>query len=258
MSDSKLYFLSALTSPIEYQRNHVGASGLGGPSSSGLPGGSSSSAMGPGCGSRSRTSRIPQPSSRLPQPVQHHHAPAPDDRTSGTCPLRDQDINGEVPRMRVLESPLKEPREETPIPRATVAPLSPTKPRLGAPSPILSPSNHQNFTSFTTSVPAQKVSPFWASMPISPTGRPCSYTEQSDMQSRVQSQNRRHSAHSKELDRISTCSSTSEHSLHSTHSNGVRAQLQQGLVLLHLHVRLHTNPLGCLGVELEEDSQRLM
>lgn len=136
--------------------------------------------------------------------------------------------------------------------------MSPTKPRLGAPSPILSPSNHQNFTSFTTSVPAQKVSPFWASMPISPTGRPCSYTEQSDMQSRVQSQNRRHSAHSKELDRISTCSSTSEHSLHSTHSNGVRAQLQQGLVLLHLHVRLHTNPLGCLGVELEEDSQRLM
>uniref|UniRef100_A0A673HD90 non-specific serine/threonine protein kinase n=1 Tax=Sinocyclocheilus rhinocerous TaxID=307959 RepID=A0A673HD90_9TELE len=77
-------FLNALTSPIEYQRNHVGASGLGGPSSSGLPGGSSSSAMGPSCGSRSRASRIPQPSSRLPQPVQHHHAPAPDDRTSGT------------------------------------------------------------------------------------------------------------------------------------------------------------------------------
>uniref|UniRef100_A0A8C2BG77 non-specific serine/threonine protein kinase n=1 Tax=Cyprinus carpio TaxID=7962 RepID=A0A8C2BG77_CYPCA len=77
-------FLNALTSPIEYQRNHVGPSGLGGPSSSGLPGGSSSSAMGPSCGSRSRSSRIPQPSSRLPQPVQHHHAPAPDDRTSGT------------------------------------------------------------------------------------------------------------------------------------------------------------------------------
>ncbi|XP_050988349.1 triple functional domain protein isoform X6 [Labeo rohita] len=75
-------FLNALTSPIEYQRNHVGASSLGGPSSSGLPGGSSSSAMGPSCGSRSRASRIPQPSSRLPQPVQHHHAPAPDDRTS--------------------------------------------------------------------------------------------------------------------------------------------------------------------------------
>ncbi|XP_073703801.1 triple functional domain protein [Garra rufa] len=212
-------FLNALTSPIEYQRNHVGASGLGGPSSSGLPGGSSSSAMGPSCGSRSRASRIPQPSSRLPQPVQHHHAPTPDDRTSGTCPLPDQDLNGEVPRMRVLESPLKELREDTqsgtPIPRATVAPLSLTltKPRLRVPSPILSPLNPQNFT-------VQKGSPFWASKPVSPTGRPGSYTEQSDTLSRNQCQTRRHSTHSKELDRISTCSSTSEQSLHSTHSNG--------------------------------------
>ncbi|KAK2903390.1 hypothetical protein Q8A67_008103 [Cirrhinus molitorella] len=212
-------FLNALTSPIEYQRNHVGASGLGGPSSSGLPGGSSSSAMGPSCGSRSRASRIPQPSSRLPQPVQHHHAPAPDDRTSGTCPLPDQDLNGEVPRMRVLESPLKDLREDTqsgtPIPRAAVAPLSLTltKPRLRVPSPILSPLNPQNFT-------VQKGSPFWASMPVSPTGRPGSYTEQSDTLSRNQCQTRRHSTHSKELDRISTCSSTSEQSLHSTHSNG--------------------------------------
>ncbi|XP_050988343.1 triple functional domain protein isoform X1 [Labeo rohita] len=212
-------FLNALTSPIEYQRNHVGASSLGGPSSSGLPGGSSSSAMGPSCGSRSRASRIPQPSSRLPQPVQHHHAPAPDDRTSGTCPLPDQDLNGEVPRMRVLESPLKELREDTQsgtlIPRATVTPLSLTltKPRLRVPSPILSPLNPQNFT-------VQKGSPFWASIPVSPTGRPGSYTEQSDTLSRNQCQTRRHSAHSKELDRISTCSSTSEQSLHSTHSNG--------------------------------------
>ncbi|XP_016088226.1 triple functional domain protein-like [Sinocyclocheilus grahami] len=210
-------FLNALTSPIEYQRNHVGASGLGGPSSSGLPGGSSSSAMVPSCGSRSRASRIPQPSSRLPQPVQHHHAPAPDDHTSGTCPFPDQDLNGEVPRMRVLESPLKELREEaqsgTPIPRATVAPLSLTKPRLRVPSPILSPLNPQNFA-------VQKGSPFWASMPVSPTGRPGSYTEQSDTLSRNQCQTRRHSTHSKELDHISTCSSTSEQSLHSTHSNG--------------------------------------
>ncbi|XP_016149395.1 triple functional domain protein [Sinocyclocheilus grahami] len=212
-------FLNALTSPIEYQRNHVGASGLGGPSSSGLPGGSSSSAMGPSCGSRSRASRIPQPSSRLPQPVQHHHAPAPDDHTSGTCPLPDQDLNGEVPRMRVLESTLKELREDTqsgtPIPRATVAPLSLplTKPRLKVPLPTLSPLNPQNFT-------VQKGSPFWASMPVSPTGRPGSYTEQSDTLSRNQCQTRRHSTHSKELDRISTCSSTSEQSLHSTHSNG--------------------------------------
>lgn len=71
-------FLNALTSPIEYQRNHVGASGSGGPSSSGLPGGSSSSSS----SSRSRNSRIPQPSSRLPQPVQHHHPHSSDSRTS--------------------------------------------------------------------------------------------------------------------------------------------------------------------------------
>ncbi|XP_035386509.1 triple functional domain protein isoform X5 [Electrophorus electricus] len=73
-------FLNALTSPIEYQRNHVGASGVGGPSG-GLPGGGGSLAS--GCGaSRSRASRIPQPSSRLPQPVQHHPAPGPDGRAS--------------------------------------------------------------------------------------------------------------------------------------------------------------------------------
>lgn len=88
---------TALTSPIEYQRNHVGGSGSGGPpsgsSTGGLPGGSSSntsSNMGGGggggsggsggnssslCGPRSRPSRIPQPSSRLPQPVHHHHQP---------------------------------------------------------------------------------------------------------------------------------------------------------------------------------------
>ncbi|KAI2655574.1 Triple functional domain protein [Labeo rohita] len=130
-----------------------------------------------------------------------------------------QDLNGEVPRMRVLESPLKELREDTQsgtlIPRATVTPLSLTltKPRLRVPSPILSPLNPQNFT-------VQKGSPFWASIPVSPTGRPGSYTEQSDTLSRNQCQTRRHSAHSKELDRISTCSSTSEQSLHSTHSNG--------------------------------------
>uniref|UniRef100_A0A8C9U3R6 non-specific serine/threonine protein kinase n=1 Tax=Scleropages formosus TaxID=113540 RepID=A0A8C9U3R6_SCLFO len=46
--ESQRNFLNALTSPIEYQRNHVGTGG-----------------------SRSRPSRIPQPS-RLPQPLRHH------------------------------------------------------------------------------------------------------------------------------------------------------------------------------------------
>nr|XP_057908901.1 triple functional domain protein isoform X3 [Doryrhamphus excisus] len=106
-------FLNALTSPIEYQRNHVGGSGPGGPPNSsssgtgGLPGGSSSTStasLGGGgggggsggsagnssssslCGPRSRPSRIPQPSSRLPQPVHHHHPPGPEgpDRSAGT------------------------------------------------------------------------------------------------------------------------------------------------------------------------------
>lgn len=142
----------ALTSPIEYQRNHVGGGGSGGPPSSssssggGLPGGSSSNStsnMGGGggggggsggsggnssslCGPRSRPSRIPQPSSRLPQPVHHHHPPGPEgpDRSAGTwspChpqtpqsfppnPYPDTMMDGElfaseVPKMRVLDGP---------------------------------------------------------------------------------------------------------------------------------------------------------
>lgn len=81
------YLITALTSPIEYQRNHVGASGgscvpstgapVGGSSGSSAPpgvGGGSSQASaipsGPQGGSR-RPSRIPQPS-RLPQPLRLH------------------------------------------------------------------------------------------------------------------------------------------------------------------------------------------
>ncbi|XP_035019042.1 triple functional domain protein isoform X1 [Hippoglossus stenolepis] len=141
-------FLNALTSPIEYQRNHVGGGGPGGPPSSsstgGLPGGSSSNStsnMGGGgggggsggsggsssslCGPRSRPSRIPQPSSRLPQPVHHHHPPGPEgpDRSAGmwspchpplqplpSNPFSDIPTNGEllaseVPKMRMLDNP---------------------------------------------------------------------------------------------------------------------------------------------------------
>nr|XP_023011436.1 triple functional domain protein isoform X5 [Maylandia zebra] len=143
-------FLNALTSPIEYQRNHVGGGGPSGPPSSsstaGLPGGSSSNStcnMGGGgggegssggsggsasslCGPRSRPSRIPQPSSRLPQPVHHHHPPGPEgpDRSAGmwslchpqplqslsSNPRSGNTANGEllaseVPKMRMLDSP---------------------------------------------------------------------------------------------------------------------------------------------------------
>ncbi|XP_068612798.1 triple functional domain protein [Brachionichthys hirsutus] len=130
-------FLNALTSPIEYQRNHVGGGGPGGPPSSsggtgGLPGGSSSNNtpnMGGSatnsslCGPRSRPSRIPQPSSRLPQPVHHHHPPGPEgpNRSAGmwspchpqsppSHSYSDSTKNGdmfvsEVPKMRRLDSP---------------------------------------------------------------------------------------------------------------------------------------------------------
>uniref|UniRef100_A0A4W6EMP7 Uncharacterized protein n=1 Tax=Lates calcarifer TaxID=8187 RepID=A0A4W6EMP7_LATCA len=60
------------------------------------------------CGPRSRPSRIPQPSSRLPQPVHHHHPPGPEgpDRSAGmwspchpqslpSNPYSDTTINGD-------------------------------------------------------------------------------------------------------------------------------------------------------------------
>lgn len=122
----------------------MGGGGQGGPPSSsssstgGLPGGSSSNMGGGGggggsggsgssssslCGPRSRPSRIPQPSSRLPQPVHHHHPPGPEgpDRSAGmwspchpqslpSNPYADTTTNGEllaseVPKMRRLDSP---------------------------------------------------------------------------------------------------------------------------------------------------------
>ncbi|XP_072536295.1 triple functional domain protein isoform X2 [Salminus brasiliensis] len=210
-------FLNALTSPIEYQRNHVGASGSGGPSSSGLPGGSSGLPGGSSSSSsssRSRSSRIPQPSSRLPQPVQHHHPHGSDSRTSGTCPLAEAQV-----------------QPGSSIPKAAVAPMSPVpsmplalpRPRASLPSPLLSPISPQSATPFTPGSPATKgPAPFWASVPASPPCRPPgTYTERDDpLPSRSSSQRRRLSSHSKEADRISTCSSASEQSLHSTHSNG--------------------------------------
>lgn len=85
--------LIALTSPIEYQRNHVGASSGSCVRSMAAPGGGSSGSSvpstvgggnsqgssipsGPQAGSR-RPSRIPQPS-RLPQPLRHHPGGDPD------------------------------------------------------------------------------------------------------------------------------------------------------------------------------------
>uniref|UniRef100_A0A3Q3F7C9 Trio Rho guanine nucleotide exchange factor b n=1 Tax=Labrus bergylta TaxID=56723 RepID=A0A3Q3F7C9_9LABR len=199
-------FLNALTSPIEYQRNHVGGSGGSGNNSSSL------------CGPRSRPSRIPQPSSRLPQPVHHHHPPGPEgpDRSAGmwspchpqsfhpSNPFSDSSTNGEllaseVPKMRRLESPHgsnsnnsnkpsdnmdgcvragfggfedTQKHQTAAIPQMAVAPLNlPLKsPRVGTVSPLISPQSPGGGgkEALVHPSPAHKSNPFWAMVPPIP------------------------------------------------------------------------------------------
>ena len=221
---------TALTSPIEYQRNHVGSGGpVGFPSGSstgGLPGGGSSTGSsnigvgggggsgGPGnssssslCGPRSRPSRIPQPSSRLPQPVHHHHPPGPDgpDRSAGMWSPCNQSLasnsysesatNGEllgsdVPKMKRLDlhgnnsnnsNRSSDSYEETQkhtaagIPQMAVAPLNlPLKnPRVGTVSPRISPQSPAGGKeAFIPSSPAHKGKLFWAVVPPMPSSGP--------------------------------------------------------------------------------------
>lgn len=229
---------TALTSPIEYQRNHVGSGGPAGlPSSSsstgGLPGGSSStgsSSMGVGggggsggpgnsssslCGPRSRPSRIPQPSSRLPQPVHHHHPPGPDgpDRSAGmwspchqplpSSSYSESATNGELlgPKMKRLElhgsnsnnsnkssDSYEDAQKHTAagIPQMAVAPLNLTlkSPRVGTVSPLISPQSPAGGKeAFIPSSPAHKGNLFWAvvpPMPSSAPSRPSSLSHPSD------------------------------------------------------------------------------
>uniref|UniRef100_A0A668T4K2 non-specific serine/threonine protein kinase n=1 Tax=Oreochromis aureus TaxID=47969 RepID=A0A668T4K2_OREAU len=227
-------FLNALTSPIEYQRNHVGGGGPSGPpSSSGGSGGSSSSL----CGPRSRPSRIPQPSSRLPQPVHHHHPPGPEgpDRSAGMwslChpqPLHVRQVLGgseDMPKHQMAGRP-----------QMPVAPLNfhLKSPRIGTVSPLILPQTPGGGgkEAFVPSSPAHKGNAFWAivpAMPPSPASRPGSFSYPSDnggsggdslgRGSHGTPSHHRHSSHSKDIDRMSTCSSTSEQSIHSTQSNG--------------------------------------
>ncbi|KAB5586590.1 hypothetical protein PHYPO_G00003450 [Pangasianodon hypophthalmus] len=126
-------FLNALTSPIEYQRNHVGAS-------------TSNPGTSVAVSSRPRGSRIPQPM----QP----HPPS----ASGTFP--------ETFGTRPLEVPLNEQREEArSVPRAAVSPMSLalSRPRSGLPSPLISPST--NPLSSCHSGPKPSSSSIWASVP---------------------------------------------------------------------------------------------
>ncbi|XP_048850160.1 triple functional domain protein isoform X5 [Brienomyrus brachyistius] len=221
-----------MTSPVEHQRNHMGPGAASGPSSSGGPAGGSAPS-----GSRCRPSRIPQPS-RLPQPLRHH-PPEPEgpDKMSGTsgryppCALGEPDPRVEIPRMRVLESPRgaklaeggpKDPHVDPlgPVPRAAVSPLTLSKPRAGAASPLASPLVAPAFgkDGFLPGSP-QKGTSFWSSVPASPASRPGSFTFPGEGDS-LGRQSQRHSTHSKDADRMSTCSSTSEQSVQSTQSNG--------------------------------------
>lgn len=177
----------------------MGGGGGGGSGGSG----SSSSSL---CGPRSRPSRIPQPSSRLPQPVHHHHPPGPEgpDRSAGMwSPCQPQplpsnpytDANGEaaaseLPRMRRLDAPHgsnsnnsnrsaeapgghEEAHRHQPaaIPQMAVAPLNlPLKsPRVGTVAPLISPQSPQSGKeAFVPSSPAHKGNAFWALVPAVP------------------------------------------------------------------------------------------
>ncbi|XP_051527164.1 triple functional domain protein-like isoform X4 [Myxocyprinus asiaticus] len=255
--ESQRNFLNALSSTLEYQRNHVEGPGVSGScvQAGGTPAGSSS-------GSRSRPSRIPQPS-RLPQPLRHHspalgaggHELDSPDKISGMSPrplsrgLSPSSTTepGDPSELKVpgsphpkqtdsTESASKESRDgaaPAQIPRATVAPLALVKPRPGTVSPMASP---LATPAFKDSIPPCSPGPktggtstpssnsFWSSIPGSPASRPGSFTfpgETCDSLGRQnQNQNHWHSTHSKDADRMSTCSSTSEQSVQSTQSNG--------------------------------------
>ncbi|XP_071355282.1 triple functional domain protein isoform X3 [Trachinotus anak] len=209
--ESQRNFLNALTSPIEYQRNHVGASGGscvpsmaapgGGSSGSSAPpavgGGSSQGSSipsGPQGGSR-RPSRIPQPS-RLPQPLRHHPGADSDgpNKMSGSTPRPVPPPllppGGSPQGKRPSQTPEDQAQTPTPatavapIPRATVGPLPSTptsKARPGAAPPMACPLATPNFGKDILPPPppspGQKSgSGFWSSMPGSPASRPGSFT----------------------------------------------------------------------------------
>lgn len=216
--------------------------GGGGGGSSGGAGSSSSSL----CGPRSRPSRIPQPSSRLPQPVHHHHPPGPEgpDRSAGMwspCQPQclpsnsypDSTTNGEllaseVPKMRRLDllgsnsnnsNVFSDSYEEsqkhpaTGIPQMAVAPLHLTlkSPRVGTVSPLISPQcSGGGKEAFIPSSPAHKGNSFWALVPAmtpSLSSRPGSFSYPSN------------SGGGDSLGRGGLC--TPSHHRHSTHSKDI-------------------------------------
>ncbi|XP_017309827.2 triple functional domain protein isoform X3 [Ictalurus punctatus] len=173
-------FLTALTSPVDYQRNHVGGS-ISTPIGSSVSSGGQGVARGGGMavpvasGCRSRPSRIPQPS-RLPQPLRHHSpalgpgASEPDgpNKISGMPPrplpscTTDPDTSRDSAKLKLSDSPQSkrsEPVEDVSkenqeisvpaqIPRATVPPLALVKPRPGTISPVGTPLATSGFKDF--------------------------------------------------------------------------------------------------------------
>uniref|UniRef100_A0A665TUC4 non-specific serine/threonine protein kinase n=1 Tax=Echeneis naucrates TaxID=173247 RepID=A0A665TUC4_ECHNA len=218
--ESQRNFLNALTSPIEYQRNHVGASG-----------GSCVSSMAAPSGGSSGSSAIPQPS-RLPQPLRHHPGADPEgpNKISGMKPHSVYEKFVLYGKMKDVTNNPTAASIVAPIPRATVGPLPSTptsKPRPGAVPPIASPLPTPSFGKDILPPPPpspghKSGSGFWSSMPGSPASRPGSFTFPGEIQtgSGTGNQTHRHSTHSKEADRMSTCSSASEQSIQSTQSNG--------------------------------------
>nr|XP_057902601.1 triple functional domain protein isoform X3 [Doryrhamphus excisus] len=253
--ESQRNFLNALTSPIDYQRNHVGASGGssmgaagGGSSGSNVTGSSQAGSAIPPQGGCRRPSRIPQPS-RLPQPLRQHPGADPDspNKMSGPSPRPvprpllppGGSPQGKRPGVQALEDQTLTPTNAVaPMVRATVGPLPSTpvsKQRPGAVPPLVPPTFTKEVLPPPPASPSQKSgSGFWSSMPGSPASRPGSFTFPGEAgesparqnSSQVQTgsgnpnQSHRHSTHSKDADRMSTCSSTSEQSIQSTQSNG--------------------------------------
>ncbi|KAG7245183.1 hypothetical protein INR49_023749, partial [Caranx melampygus] len=243
--ESQRNFLNALTSPIEYQRNHVGASGGSCVPSVGAPGaGSSGSSAPPGAGGGSsqgssipsvpqggsrRPSRIPQPS-RLPQPLRHHPGADPDgpSKMSGSTPRPVPPPllppGGSPQGKRPSQTPEDQAQTPSPasavapIPRATVGPLPSTpisKARPGAPWPEVRIWILELYARLSSQ-------PAWLVHLPGEAGESPVRQNSNQIQTGSGSggQTHRHSTHSKEADRMSTCSSASEQSIQSTQSNG--------------------------------------
>ncbi|KAG5842409.1 hypothetical protein ANANG_G00177350 [Anguilla anguilla] len=252
--ESQRNFLNALTSPIEYQRNHVGAGGAwcswpqqqhaGGRG----PGRKRPRAPGPAPRASPSPPASPSPSATTPRPGLRAPDPEGPDKMSGTSsrpptatpprrppprrpgpagegagePARAQAVR--PARGRPEGGPPPPPPDPRHRPRPSPGhrgPLSLGKPRAGTVSPLASPLAAPALAkSPSPGSPAQKGAPFWSSVPASPASRPGSFTFPAETDGSLSRQSQRHSTHSKDADRMSTCSSASEQSVQSTHSNG--------------------------------------